>query len=61
MKYRNGKYVMFACDKCERSAGADPDESKALASTRALAKAEGWKFVHPGWGLLCPNCKGKDE
>lgn len=48
--------VAFVCDDCKREAGSNPDEREALLAARRVARRDGWKWNHPHWGLLCPEC-----
>jgi len=47
----------FHCNECGAIAGSSHDEQQALKDARAKADLGGWKWFHPGWGLLCPNCQ----
>jgi len=50
---------VFYCDSCGMVASKSRSEGEALKFARETAKAQGWKWEHPGWGLKCPNCQNK--
>jgi len=57
MHERTKHFHKFSCDTCGQVAGQNPYEDEALAQAREVAKAEGWRWNHPGWRLTCPKCK----
>jgi len=56
MKIRTKYEFIFQCDYCDKIAGKDDYEDRALDQAREVARREGWKWVHPHWGLVCPDC-----
>jgi hypothetical protein len=57
MTVRCGDLVRFVCDGCGQLAGAAEYEDQALRNARLVAKTDGWKWEHPGWGLVCDGCQ----
>ena len=52
--HNNGQMHQFVCDGCGQVAGQDYYEGEAREMAHKVAKAQGWKVSHPGWGFRCP-------
>lgn len=55
--YADDDFHAFQCDHCGKVAGISHDEQQALHDARRKADREGWKWFHPHWGLVCPECR----
>ena len=60
MGLSRGSVFVFYCDRCYRTASVNPNEQTALDEARKCALANGWKWKHPHWGLICPDCQKKE-
>ena len=60
MKRFDGYVYIFCCDKCGEIAGMHENEREALRIAQIVSSL-GWKWQHPHWVLICPNCKRKVE
>jgi len=58
MKTYNNKLKRFEfrCDKCNGLISRNENEQEALQEARKVVEADGGKWRHPGWGIICTDC-----